>query len=437
MIKNFSFPITVVKEQCREVIRVDGTKEAYITAVASSDTLDSYWEYFAVTALNDMVQYARARKKLKQEEGLVELRSTHWSTFAIGTIVDGYLRTNPANNAVEFWVTIKLKLDYPEARELFKDVMEAVVDKQLSVGGWIDFEASEDAYELEWKKFIDEESDSNEVELLVGKINNFILEHVAVTLKGFAANDDTRFIDGMLKSLQDKDFQEYMNKGRQTNSLSQKNRIGIVERVTGIINETVTTLKGLQKTHKEEKMGKSLELAKAFLKSLVGKSDEEVSTLMKDSGIATILAKENTGSEADDVTSTEKSADDATKVDKSTDNSGETKTGEEDAATVKDTESTSEDTTEVDSALETLTAEVDAIKSTLETLVEKEDTEALQDFISKSLETMQGLSGRLDTLEAIKSVAKGATHEQGEEAARDKSLVDADNTSLKKGFWLR
>lgn len=191
------FPIKVVKAYVE--YGVGGEQRKHIVAIASDNNIDKTEEYFAESALEDMVKYSKQKKESKPSEGVVELRETHWSTFAIGWVADAWLVRK--EEAITFFVDIILKDEYPAANELFKDIVDGVADKQLSVGGWIDLGSSDDAYDLE-EVTIDGES------TIIGSIKRFILEHIATTLPGWAANPNTEFLSAVVRSTFSPEFQK-------------------------------------------------------------------------------------------------------------------------------------------------------------------------------------------------------------------------------------
>lgn len=179
-----SFPIRVTKAW------VDSTTNLkMIEAVASDDKLDWYRERFAISAIDDMVYASRQKSKLKPEEGFVALQESHWEVFSMGYATDGERVSNPEYDSEEFKVVLALKAGWPKADELYKDTQDKRIDKQLSVGGYIP-DWDED-YEVVDETFTNE--DNEEVEIRVGVIKKFQLEHIAVTPPDGAANPRTRF----------------------------------------------------------------------------------------------------------------------------------------------------------------------------------------------------------------------------------------------------
>ena len=202
--KYCEFPVQITRAY-REVTR-DGTKgRPHVVAIASDNSIDSYEEYFAESALEDMVTYSKMRKDTKKNEGVVELRETHNSTFAIGWAEDAWLERNSKSGNIEYHVDIALKEEYPAANELYNDIKEGIVDKQLSVGGWVDWDSDEGAFEFEER--LETNADGEEEMIIVGRINRFILEHIATTLPGWAANSNTAFLSAVVKSSLNTDFQ--------------------------------------------------------------------------------------------------------------------------------------------------------------------------------------------------------------------------------------
>lgn len=199
--RSFEFPVKVIKAY------EDKAGDKHVIAVASDTGIDWYQERMALSALEDMIKYAKMTKENKPEEGLVDLLETHWSTFGIGFLVDGFINRNVETGFYEFVCDIKLKMSYAMAQELYDDVSKGVCDKQLSVGGWID---GEEGYDWEEVEFTDE--DGNKIMEWIGVIKGFILDHVACTREGWAANPRTGFLSAIAKSLHSN---EYQNKSKE------------------------------------------------------------------------------------------------------------------------------------------------------------------------------------------------------------------------------
>lgn len=179
------FPVRVTKAY------VDpSTGKRIIEAIASDDRLDYYRERFAKEALASMVLASKERKTLKPDEGKVELQETHRESFAFGFTVDGELVTNDETGATEYKAIMALKDGWPQGDELFKDIVENKVDKQLSVGGYVPDWKTGYGYEVD--TFTAE--DGSEIEVTVGIIKEFVLEHIAVTPPDGAANPRTQFL---------------------------------------------------------------------------------------------------------------------------------------------------------------------------------------------------------------------------------------------------
>lgn len=194
--KRFEFPVKVTKAY------IDASGDKHVIAVASDTGIDWYNEKMDISALDDMVKYAKMTKENKPEEGLVDLLETHWSTFGIGFLVNGWINRNVETGFYEFVCDIKLKMSYAMAQELYDDVSKGVCDKQLSVGGYID---GDDGYDWEETEFVDDEG--NTIFEWIGVIKGFILDHVACTREGWAANPRTGFLNAIALSLKDKEFQ--------------------------------------------------------------------------------------------------------------------------------------------------------------------------------------------------------------------------------------
>jgi len=225
--KQFEFPLRTVKAFER-----DGVK--HILAVASDNRLDLYWEFFSPSALGEMVKNCNSVKENKPQEGLVDLMETHRESFGFGYSDRGWLNHNPAekdeeSDLYELYIDFALKEGHPCGLELYNEVRDNQVVKQLSVGGYI--ENFED--DTEWEELVLNDDDGNEITIQALKINHFVLEHVAVTPKDRAVNPRTRFeevkgkdlgfIGNIYKSLTDEDTQkrlqeeyEIREKGKNT-----------------------------------------------------------------------------------------------------------------------------------------------------------------------------------------------------------------------------
>lgn len=187
--KYCSFGVRVTKAYVDDVT---GLKR--LEAIASDTGLDWYRERFAEKAIDDMVMFSRQTKVKKPNEGIVDLQTDHWQTFAIGYSVDGE-KVEGEDGIQSYKTTLELKAEPWEANELYKDVKDGVVDKQLSVGGYIpDWEKD---YETVEETFVNEDGD--EVKVMVGVIKRFVLEHIAVTPPDGAANPRTEFLTAKSK----------------------------------------------------------------------------------------------------------------------------------------------------------------------------------------------------------------------------------------------
>lgn len=183
-VRKFEFPISVQKAYIGD----DGLK--HVIAVASDNKLDLYQEYFALSALEDMVNAANSTKPNKPSEGLVDLMETHYETFSFGYAVKGWLNRNPIKETFEFWVDFALRKNAWQGDLLYEEVKNGENVKQLSVGGYIE---DDDDIVFETEEFEDDEG--NTIEMTVVRLEHIVLEHVATTPEGWAANPRTRFED--------------------------------------------------------------------------------------------------------------------------------------------------------------------------------------------------------------------------------------------------
>jgi len=424
----FAFPVKVLRERCYHSVNKDGSiGSPHIVGIASSDSLDCYMEYFALSALLDMVDYAKSRKTLK-DEGLVELRETHWETFAIGTLSDGWVDKNAVTDRIEFYLDVELKEEYPAAMELFNDIVSGVVDKQMSVGGWIDWEKDDDAFEWEEREFADDEG--NTFTLWVGRINRFILEHVAVTLPGWAANDDTGFVDAMLKTGANPKFQEFMKKSKEDVMRSLKTTSPPPRGVRGVEKGTDTSLSTTREeshmprptiesddSRKAMKAGEllrtqldavpegELDIVKAELMELLGLTPVEVPEVTNTTDVETTpeVAKTNKDTEPEVVKTTDTEPEVA-------------KTNEEPETPV---EKSSEET--LTEKIAELVSEIQELRTQITEHEHKEISDwskkfaGIDTFAGAIVKMGESFDERLDGVEKLNGVSKTDTGELGEE----------------------
>lgn len=450
----FAFPVKILRERCYRPVNKDGSLGApHIIGVASSDSLDSYGEYFSLSALSDMVEYAKTRKDRK-EEGLVDLRETHWDTFSMGTLFDGWLDKNAATDRIEFYLDVELKEEDNHAMELFNNIIDGVEDKQMSVGGWIDWVKGDDAFEWEEREFEDE--DGNIITFWVGRINHFILEHVAVTLPGWAANDDTRFIDALLRTGGNPLFQNHMTKSKE--EVMQELRS--VSPSPGGVRNTKSAETNLSTTREESHMPeakvesdnskkamKAGELLRTQLDSVPVEERGEVEKGLREMlGFAEATPIEKTD-ETPDETSVEKADDDEVPAVEKTDETPDPeviKTDETPDPEVVKTEEAPEVPVEKSAEVESLITEISVLRSELETIQTRtaelatsgdesgEKLDSFKTFADAVVEMSKSFDARLRKIETLNGVSKSASGELGEDVTA--SPVERVETA-RKSIW--
>lgn len=159
----------------------DEAGDLFITAVASDTKMDHHGDRMSKAALKLMEKQAKA--------GLPIL-DNHRSTFPFGKTVDG--KVVKLGTSWQLVVTIKLDKRFPESAVIWDEVQSGNSEKQLSIGGMINFDNP--------KAVVFEEDENGN---FVRTINDIVLEHIAATRKDMAANARAGFLDAIAKSLDD------------------------------------------------------------------------------------------------------------------------------------------------------------------------------------------------------------------------------------------
>jgi hypothetical protein len=277
----------------------DETGLKHIEAIASDTGIDWYMERFSERAIDDMVMYSRQRKEKKPNEGLVDLRETHWDTFGIGFADDGEKIDNPKTSLPSFKVNLALKSGVWQADELYDDVKNNVADKQLSVGGYIpDWETD---YDYENETFTND--DGEEIEVTVGVIKRFILEHIAVTPPDGAANPRTEFLSAKSKDPNAYKYgyvyrsamsPEYQKKFAGEEPVEESNRESFIKGIVGEVKSIVKEVFTETMFEREEQM-KVVEKGKKLvedLKKLVEENPEDFADIAKSLGVSFVSESE-------------------------------------------------------------------------------------------------------------------------------------------------
>lgn len=184
---SFSFPVNVTKAR-----EEDG--DWYVDFIASDTDIDLHNERFTERAIKDMVKYAK--------EG-VDIIKTHYEPFAMGKTVDGEILSEGKDeisgiDIYKFKGTAKLDKRYPESEDLFKDVRDGINKRQLSVGGFIDWDKPDAVL---WEEIEIAVTENTTTTLYVLALNVFELEHIAITRHKGAANPRSGFLSAIMRSI--------------------------------------------------------------------------------------------------------------------------------------------------------------------------------------------------------------------------------------------
>lgn len=161
----------------------DEQGKMHVIAVASDDTVDLQRDQMTNKALDRMAAQA--------QEG-VPLLDSHKSTFEFGRSIGGTVAKGK-DGKLELIVDLELNGEYPQARTLFKEVMEGTCKRQLSIGGKLNLK-NRDAISVEMTQ-----------KGLVRKIHDLELDHIACTRSKQAANPNTGFTEAVIKAMDDED----------------------------------------------------------------------------------------------------------------------------------------------------------------------------------------------------------------------------------------
>jgi len=170
---------------CLEVYKsADG--KPHIRAVASDSLEDRQGDVITETCIGKMAEQVA--------KGEIPLLPDHRSSFEIGTSRGGETRRNPETNGLELVTDFELDERYTEATVLFNEVSSRKCKRQLSIGGYLNKNNPRSAY----------------MDRVNGKVvmvlDDIILDHIAVTREGKAANPRTNFVDAIVKSIDNAGF---------------------------------------------------------------------------------------------------------------------------------------------------------------------------------------------------------------------------------------
>jgi hypothetical protein len=161
------------------------TGKMFIRAVASDDRLDLQRDRMSGDALQKMADAAKKG---------VPFLETHRSVFGFGKTTNGKVvdMTDEEGKPVrKFFVEVELNGDYPQARDLFREIAGGGCSKQLSIGGKLNLK-NRDAVTVEMTP-----------SGLSRTINDLELDHIASTRHKQAANPRTSFVEAIAKALDD------------------------------------------------------------------------------------------------------------------------------------------------------------------------------------------------------------------------------------------
>lgn len=181
--KAFEFDVTVEKAW------KDDKGTMFVRAIASDDRPDAQRDRMTEMSLGRMAEQFK--------KGL-PLLETHRSVFGFGKTIDGGVVKKEGTHVLQ--IDVELDARYPQSTQLFDEVHSGRSDKQLSIGGRINSKNPQ-AVRFEETK-----------EGTVRAVDDVILDHVATTRKGQAANDRTKFVSAILKSLDEEDEPETVEK---------------------------------------------------------------------------------------------------------------------------------------------------------------------------------------------------------------------------------
>ncbi|MCC6311572.1 MAG: hypothetical protein IT345_11765 [Trueperaceae bacterium] len=161
----------------------DGQGRMHVVGVAS-DTLPDFHD-------DRMSDRAIAQMARQATEGALPLLDHHRATFGFGKTIAG--RSAAQGKARELVIDFELDAKYPQALDLFHEVLAGKAQKQLSIGGVLN---------LENPKAVRFEEDKK-TGRVIRVIEDIVLEHIAATRPKQAANERTGFIQAVVKDLLD------------------------------------------------------------------------------------------------------------------------------------------------------------------------------------------------------------------------------------------
>lgn len=169
----FSLPLTKAYK--------DDEGRMHVVGVASDTLPDFHDDRMSDKAIAQMARQA------SQED--LPLLDNHRATFGFGRTFTG--RSTRKGKARELVIDFELDAKYPQAVDLFNEVLTGKAKKQLSIGGMLN---------LENPKAVRFEEDKK-TGRVIRVIEDIALEHIAATRPKHAANERTGFIQAVVKDL--------------------------------------------------------------------------------------------------------------------------------------------------------------------------------------------------------------------------------------------
>lgn len=171
-IGSFEFDATITKAYER-----DG--EMHVVAVPSDSVRDDQGDRISKGGLGRLAE---------QCQGGIDLLDNHRATFPFGkTTGDSHVQEEDGGGRLV--VDVELDGGFPQSLALFKDVQAGTCEKQLSIGGKLN-RANPDCIRYE-----------RDDGVRTRVIEDLLLDHIACTRKGKAANKRTSFLDAVLKAV--------------------------------------------------------------------------------------------------------------------------------------------------------------------------------------------------------------------------------------------
>lgn len=222
-----------------------------VIGVASDNLPDVQGDAMGEEALLDMA--------LQCKSNSLPLLDNHRSTFGFGKTVDGTIHSDGERKML--FVEFELDQKYPQSLDLFHDVQGGKCDKQMSIGGKLD---PMDPNAVS----IDRAPDGR----MFRRIRKIMLDHIAATRGGFAANERTGWLSAIMKALEGWESPQPDNRVAKSDPPATTVRVELVDtQFTRLVKEIVSTM---SKNDIEKNTGKALlEKENASLRAYVDRSN--------------------------------------------------------------------------------------------------------------------------------------------------------------------